>query len=593
MASLISWLKYSGARKVDGTPVASGRAYFYQPGTSTPVTVYSDADGLVAITQPKTLDAAGRAEVYAKVQCRVEVQEAVTFTQIANSDRANTINATQVEIENINVLGTNLSGPGTVMGGRTDLDTQLTSWITGAGGTTLGQYKESSTATSRTLQTGVGQFGISFMDFGAMGDDATDDTTAIQNAINRALAANKEIHIEPGIYRVNALLSIQGASAKGLVIRGANRADCVIKNMSTTNDAFYIDLQSVTESHVLFENFSIVANTVSSGTAIGIANGDGPVFRGMYIEDHRVGIDTSAVSYAEHDRCIVASTDGNAAGKGLRMGAFGHAVDCRVGMTNGKGFSIEGSLGRVIACRAAVTTGIGYELSGTKCYVSQSSAAGCTTGFSHLASDTIASHCQVATCGTSFSIGAVARAGCVTCLATDGSTSDFATNASATLVVDGGNTFTTRTPSEYGGSTWLGQRQLVLTKHRQTSTQSGGTLTITPDPSKGTLQVWVKTGGTSITTITIGPTATAGLANGQVMILALDNQSGANATGNVFTWDAQYAVTTTNTYGQAPGIDVATTNLCLTVVFVWNSTTSKWVELLTTHFHTNTGAAFW
>ena len=56
MAALTAWLKFSGARKSDGTPVASGTVYFYQPGTTnTQVTVYSDKDGTTAITQPLTL----------------------------------------------------------------------------------------------------------------------------------------------------------------------------------------------------------------------------------------------------------------------------------------------------------------------------------------------------------------------------------------------------------------------------------------------------------------------------------------------------------------------------------------------------------
>ena len=62
MASLVQWLYYSGARDVDGTPIASGSVRFFTPGTSkaSSATAYSDAAGTTPLAQPVALDAAGR-----------------------------------------------------------------------------------------------------------------------------------------------------------------------------------------------------------------------------------------------------------------------------------------------------------------------------------------------------------------------------------------------------------------------------------------------------------------------------------------------------------------------------------------------------
>jgi hypothetical protein len=59
---------------------------------------------------------------------------------------------------------------------------------------------------------------IHVKDFGAIGDGATDDTTAIQNAINYAIAQHCELEITNGNYLVS---SVTVESANGLIIHGA------------------------------------------------------------------------------------------------------------------------------------------------------------------------------------------------------------------------------------------------------------------------------------------------------------------------------------------------------------------------------------
>lgn len=48
----------------NGDPLSGGKLYFYEPGTSTPKSVYSSSNGTTALANPVILDSAGRASVW-------------------------------------------------------------------------------------------------------------------------------------------------------------------------------------------------------------------------------------------------------------------------------------------------------------------------------------------------------------------------------------------------------------------------------------------------------------------------------------------------------------------------------------------------
>lgn len=564
MAGLVAWLKYAGARKVDGTPVASGRAYFYQPGTvSTQVTVYSDKDGLVVLPQPVALDAAGRATVYTKVACKVEVQQAVDFAVQAVEDRANTVNAKHVEVENVNYTGTSLIDGTQVLGGRTDLDTVLTGLV-GTGGGTGGNYKENAGATQRTLQAAIGEF-VKLQDYGAVGDDIADDTTPITNAIARALASNKPLWIEPGTYRFAGPISITLATAAGLRIMGANRAACILKNTSGSGNGITVDLGSAMESDIEMSDFTISNTGTSTGKAIELLNGNGPSLRRITVSGHRMGFDVSAVSFAMLEDCHVLSLDSNAASRGFKLGTGCIAQRCRVtAATNGKAFELAGPGSRADLCRATATTG---------------------TAFDMLASDALCTGCFVSGAATTgFNVGAVARSGAIGCTST-ASTSDYTTDASATLPVDAGNVFTTRSQAENVAHAWFSHRPRVLRKYVQTAATA--TPTFTPDPTKpGEVQVFVSTYSAGAVTVTVANTATTGLVDGQVMTIVIENAQTSN--GMTCNFGTQYKMSIPG------GLATASYNAWS---FQWRASASQWLLLWTTTGSSGTnggtGGAVW
>lgn len=186
MASLIGWLAYDGARTSTGAAVATGTAWFFQPGTTaTQVTVFSDEDGLAAITQPVTLDAGGRATVFTMTPCRVEVQDADGVTVLA-TDRTNTVTAAEVEIENLGATGTDLTTGAQVAGGRTDLDAFITS-LYASFGAPDGQVLVNGVPTNvgdAVAGTTAVWFNVTASPYNADSTGVLDSTSGIQAAIN-------------------------------------------------------------------------------------------------------------------------------------------------------------------------------------------------------------------------------------------------------------------------------------------------------------------------------------------------------------------------------------------------------------------------
>lgn len=177
-----------------GNTLSGGKLWSYQAGTTTPQTTYTTSAGNVAHTNPIILDSAGR----------VPGGE-IWLTAGANYKF---------------VL-------------MTSADVTLATWdnITGIGGTGIAtnasnvQYDPAGAgAVSTTVQAKLRQT-VSVKDFGAVGDGVTDDTAAIQAAINAC--ANKALYLIGGNtylhtgLNLNAPISIIGDGRTTLKTKGA------------------------------------------------------------------------------------------------------------------------------------------------------------------------------------------------------------------------------------------------------------------------------------------------------------------------------------------------------------------------------------
>jgi hypothetical protein len=520
MAQLTSWLKYSGARKVDGTVVASGSAYFYRPGTtSTQVTVYADEDGLTALSQPVTLDAAGRATVYTTAPCRIEIQDSAG-TVVAVEDRSNTIASGNVEVEIDGFSGTNPSTGVVEDGGRTTLTAALES--------VLGSIESLGDETGEVVPTDS--------TYGAIGDGTADDTTAIQAALTAAIAAGKRIRFPAGTYLISSALTI---STKGLIMYGSGADDVIIKQSSTTANGLTIDLGSAIDSKISIRDISFTCSTSSSGTAISVANGDRIRIEGVHTLLYRNGIDVSAVSGAILRDCVVESNDGNAAVISLNLGARCRATDCEVISSTdvGTGIKLTGTDARATDCYIT-NHATAVNMAAARGVVRGTHINGPTTGISLAAANSIANDCYVTGTTTGFSVTGVASCRVTNCVGAS-NTTDLSVNASATKFIDYGNSFTTVSNIDGATQAPFYNRRLVAA-----STSSTASTTYTPDLSGGA-RFFTLDLQSGVTTLAVSAPATTNLPDGEEFTLIIGNNTG-GAISNTINFDNFYSPFSSN-----------------------------------------------
>ena len=353
----------NGLRDSAGAVVASGVCRFYQPGTLTPATVYSDSACSSAVTQPLVLDAGGRGVVYFLNPARMIAKEATDTTTIR--DVTILTRAEQVYVTNA----------GYNSGAETDLNTILTNASTSFGGAGF-EYKESSGATARSYTAALGERVVSVKDFGATGDGTTNDTTNVQAAITRVQARGGGIVLFPyGTYLISSPLTI---TAVGVSLQGTGWGS-IIKNQSTTGNAISVDVGSAIDSKGAIRNLAITASTTSTGTAIVLTNGNKHRIENVTTSLHRFGVTASAVSDTIVEGVEVLSTDSNSAAIAFTCGGGMRLANCTAAGTGGTGVSVAGA----DCALRSVTVGsgylTGYSIGGARCLVDGGSCAASTS----------------------------------------------------------------------------------------------------------------------------------------------------------------------------------------------------------------------
>ena len=153
----------------NGNPLAGGKLYSYASGTSTPLVTYTDSTGLSANTNPIILDSRGEANVWLGGNNYTLTLKTATDVLIWSVDGVNgSFNSSNISY------------------------------------TPAGTGAVTTTVQAKLRQT------VSVQDFGAIGDGTTDDTAAIQAAINALSAAGVggTVLLPAGAYKITQNLSI-------------------------------------------------------------------------------------------------------------------------------------------------------------------------------------------------------------------------------------------------------------------------------------------------------------------------------------------------------------------------------------------------
>lgn len=172
----------------DGTPLVGGKLYSYAAGTTTPLATYTDASGSTPNTNPIILDSRGEGNVWLG----------------SASYKLALYSSTDVLIWTVDNIS-NIS--------------PLTTLAASSGSSLVGFIQTGTGASATTVQARLRQT-LSVKDFGATGDGTTDDTTAIQNALNAG--TGRSVYFPAGTYRISTTLVVKTSTT--LVGDGINKS---------------------------------------------------------------------------------------------------------------------------------------------------------------------------------------------------------------------------------------------------------------------------------------------------------------------------------------------------------------------------------
>jgi Pectate lyase superfamily protein len=299
MAKLLETLAIAGSQKSDGLPNASGKVWVYVQGTSGQSTIYADVEGDAVLMQPVVLDAAGRAIIYITQVVTVHIETAAGVT-VGDYDVADDPGV--VQVQNAAFTGT-LPDGSQGAGGTTDLDAILTGAGISFGGTDF-EYLATTGATQRSVSQWMSEVHLSVRDFGAVGDGNTDNTAAIQAAVNRCIALNGGVvYIPPGIYKISAAIVVNSLVSVSFV--GTGYSSAIVQTSAGAN-SFTITNSNGFQMSQLY----IVANPGSTGAAVAVSRSQNFSLSDLYIDKHTTGLDlwsgTALNIYYTVARCFIA-----------------------------------------------------------------------------------------------------------------------------------------------------------------------------------------------------------------------------------------------------------------------------------------------
>jgi hypothetical protein len=224
----------SGLVTSAGVPIASGKVRFYQPGTLTPETVYSDGVGASPITQPVTLSAGGTATVFTLAPVRMQVKDAADSVLLLDIDQANAASGSNISVVSATF---NNAVPFT-------LKSAFDAWSTSFGGA-AGMWKYKFGTAERNVKDVLSALHLSPFDYGAVGDGVADDTAALQAMATAQLATGAPVYIPKGTYKISSVVTF-GA---GAVISGAGRSNGTLINATNaTQDGIVVGANALIES---------------------------------------------------------------------------------------------------------------------------------------------------------------------------------------------------------------------------------------------------------------------------------------------------------------------------------------------------------
>ena len=269
----------------------SGTAYFYEHDTSVPCVVYSDyaCTAIVQGTASVTLDAAGWAVVYTNILTDVVVFD-VNGTEVQRWTAG--VLDTAVDTQSTSFTGTLPDGSQGV-GGSVDLRTVLDQLTSSFGST---DWNVNYLGTPMTLMQALAASSnlnapfFNVMDFGAQGDNSTDDTASVNATVAAASVSGGIVFFPEGTYKLTSTLVV---GDRRVSLMGCGGEASTLAFQSASGGGIYYACGSVDSFPTHVTGLYIVAINGSTGIGVNVASTPGLVIERCVVEDYK---------------CLVAST---------------------------------------------------------------------------------------------------------------------------------------------------------------------------------------------------------------------------------------------------------------------------------------------
>jgi parallel beta-helix repeat protein len=279
MAVNLSMLAGAGAQFFtdSGVPLTGGLVYTYAAGTTTPQAAYTTSAGNVAHANPIVLDSAGRVPSGGEIW----ITQGQAYKFVVKTSTGVTLGTYN------NIVGS------------TDPANIYSTFAASSGSSLVGYTQGGTSAVATTVQAKLRE-SVSVKDFGATGDGTTDDTTAIQAAID----SGSTVYFPDGTYLVST-------AGSGAITR---KTDPISHCLLLNNDNQKIDLAGAKiiidmESATTTTAFGVVADYVyiSRGN---ITNSNGNVYptastvSGIVVNGQYCTISDTILSYSSSEQII-------------------------------------------------------------------------------------------------------------------------------------------------------------------------------------------------------------------------------------------------------------------------------------------------
>lgn len=255
----------------NGNPLVGGKLYTYAAGTTTPLATYTDSGAGTPNANPIILDSRGEASVW--------LGTSLYYMELKTSADVLVWTA-----DNIGGIAT------------------LSALAASGGSALIGFLQSGSGAVATTVQAKL-RDRVSVKDFGAVGDGATDDSTAVQNAVN----TGKEVFFPNGLYKI--LTPITVATAGQRLVGESSSNTYFVTAAATTNDILRINAFMVDVSGFNFRP------TSTSNICLRIYGGQAHIHGNRFL------------AASANSGTAVILTDTNPVGGGTISGAYNHLIE--------------------------------------------------------------------------------------------------------------------------------------------------------------------------------------------------------------------------------------------------------------------------